>query len=117
MIYPNPSNGEFKLDMVEDFTLEIYTIEGILVEESSNNNSFGQNLPAGIYVVKITTENNVSSQRVSSGNAPPLSRRQRRMQDRGKRRRFYKSSFKVSSFIFLEPFIRIILFLNICFFR
>ncbi len=56
------------------------------ISEANIQSQFGKAERGKELKVSNNQNNNISSQRVSSGKAPPLSRRQRRMQDRGKRR-------------------------------
>lgn len=59
IIYPNPSNGEINIDMVESGTIKIFSINGMLVNTvdlSQGTNSLNLNLPAGIYIAKTETQ-------------------------------------------------------------
>jgi len=56
------------------------------ISEANIQSQFGKAERGKELKVSNNQNNNISSQRGSSGKAPPLSRRQRRMQDRGKRR-------------------------------
>lgn len=60
-LYPNPTQNEFKIDgILENSTLEIYTLNGILVLQQKNytNQTVNiSNLSANIYFVKISNDN------------------------------------------------------------
>ena len=68
-MYPNPSNGQFKIDLIkgnlnQDIEFQLYNISGKLVHSDSYtpseflNNSFDfQHLEKGIYFARITSSN------------------------------------------------------------
>lgn len=67
VIFPNPNNGEFNLEMAEfssDMNIEIYNVIGKLVWQSGNDWSISSNIilhePSGIYTVKVTNGINTS---------------------------------------------------------
>lgn len=63
-IYPNPSNGNFKIefsDLNEEYNIEVITILGQKVFEKNNFNSREiniNNLSKGVYLVKISKDSN-----------------------------------------------------------
>ncbi|UCH15766.1 MAG: family 43 glycosylhydrolase [Bacteroidales bacterium] len=72
-IYPNPSLGNFKIDLANlaenrEITLEIYSIEGKLVYnnvyENTNTITFSGQLDSGAYQVKINTGIKVLTQKL-----------------------------------------------------
>ena len=60
--YPNPSNGNFSISLVDEkaFDVEIFSVFGDKVLEKQNQNSKLEvtNLKKGIYLVKITSNDN-----------------------------------------------------------
>lgn len=59
-IFPNPSHGNVTIEILEDATLEIYSINGVLVSTknlASGSNNVATNFPAGIYLMKMDTKN------------------------------------------------------------
>jgi endonuclease I len=59
-VYPNPSFGDFTIDFNNNgpFTAEAYTLIGQKVlEKQSNNTMLINNLPSGIYLIKVTKDN------------------------------------------------------------
>jgi len=68
-VYPNPSNSLFVLtnDAGTSFTISVYDIAGMLIEEQTSSASeltFGQNLPPGVYIVKYTQEKEIKTFRI-----------------------------------------------------
>lgn len=65
VIYPNPSRGETKVKFQtgsNSVSIRVYEISGLLVEEIQSNSSndeivIGQNLDAGVYLVKVSDGN------------------------------------------------------------
>ena len=57
-VYPNPTNDHFKiLTNVMFKNIQVYSIEGKLVEESTNNKVDISKLTSGIYFVKLVADN------------------------------------------------------------
>jgi hypothetical protein len=68
-IYPNPSNGilNIKLEQPTDAVVNIYSHIGQLVYAKNLTTDFGQlqlDLPNGMYILVVRTENNVASQKL-----------------------------------------------------
>lgn len=70
-IYPNPSNGKFKIDFenqLSTYTIKIYNTLGKLVFENNYFNSkeveLNLNLMSGIYFIKIQSENKQFSSKI-----------------------------------------------------
>lgn len=71
MVYPNPTEGTVNIHLGKRAgvaTIEISTISGVLVSKTSNTFDAGQvsqmKLNAGIYLVKISTENGTTTEKV-----------------------------------------------------
>lgn len=62
-IYPNPSNGVINIDTDENFKLEVVDVKGSVIQSLENVNSVAIN-QAGIYFLRFTTENGVSTQKI-----------------------------------------------------
>lgn len=64
VIYPNPSNGKVNIDMLENGTAKIFTINGLHISDLALNagtNSINLNLPSGIYLLKTEVGNKNST--------------------------------------------------------
>ena len=66
LIYPNPNDGRFTLDVHSDVTtganLQIFTIDGkevfrsaLALNRGSNKTDISENLSSGVYIIRITT--------------------------------------------------------------
>ena len=73
VVYPNPSNGIFKINFgtIQPLTLEVYDVAGkqIITEKDIIISNFESNLDLsnasnGIYFIKITTENTTFTKRI-----------------------------------------------------
>ncbi|WP_300568914.1 T9SS type A sorting domain-containing protein, partial [Flavobacterium sp.] len=59
LIYPNPATSIVNIQTEETVKqIEIYTLEGKLVKESTENKMDVSNLNSGFYIIKITTDDN-----------------------------------------------------------
>ncbi|MDF2454008.1 MAG: Secretion system C-terminal sorting domain, partial [Cytophagaceae bacterium] len=56
MLYPNPSDEAFQLELKGSFQLVIYSADGARLESLDGRDkiSFGKNLPAGFYQIRLT---------------------------------------------------------------
>jgi photosystem II stability/assembly factor-like uncharacterized protein len=70
-IYPNPSSGIFQIELTKNKTthLEVYDIAGSLVFQNKFNSKLFEldltALPAGLYFIKIISEDNYSTYKIS----------------------------------------------------
>jgi hypothetical protein len=57
-IYPNPSTGYFNINLPNDATIQLFDLEGVMVEEHKNvsNITVGENLKSGVYFLKTNTK-------------------------------------------------------------
>ena len=66
-LYPNPSTGNFTVDVVGDYNLEIYSFDGRLVHQEFNKNgseAIKTNLTNGTYLVVIKQGNKKSQSKL-----------------------------------------------------
>jgi hypothetical protein len=53
-MYPNPAKDRVTIEMETELqSVEIYTLQGQIVQTSTNKNVFLNNLPTGVYIVKV----------------------------------------------------------------
>ena len=66
-IYPNPSNGQFYISGADNAIISIYNITGKKVAEYTNLNGKinAQELSNGIYFIKINSEQNIVTKRIT----------------------------------------------------
>jgi hypothetical protein len=70
-IYPNPSNGIFQIESSKNATtnIEVYNIAGGLVYQNNFSNKLTtinlSELSAGLYIVKLKSENSISTYKIS----------------------------------------------------
>jgi len=58
-VYPNPATDMIRFANVAENTIkEIYTLQGNKVMATTENNVSIANLPAGLYLIKVTTSDN-----------------------------------------------------------
>ena len=58
-VYPNPASDRIRFANVADNTMkEIYTLQGNKIMETTENSISIANLPAGLYLIKVTTSDN-----------------------------------------------------------
>jgi len=62
-LYPNPSRDQFRIDGIESGNVEIFGITGIKVLQSQfiENQAISFDLPAGIYLARISSDTKVKS--------------------------------------------------------
>jgi hypothetical protein len=67
LLYPNPTNGNFAIDLGDNYPSTIITITDVLGKQVQTNNYVNQQLltlkleqPAGVYFLTIVTENNTA---------------------------------------------------------
>jgi hypothetical protein len=53
---PNPFSTKFSLNIPNDTLITIYNMNGQLVESNSSSENLGENLPKGIYFIKLNEE-------------------------------------------------------------
>lgn len=64
-IYPNPSNGKFIIENIdESSTVSIISLEGKVLHVSKNNGMINCDLPAGLYFIKINDNKNEKIQKL-----------------------------------------------------
>ncbi len=64
VIFPNPTNSNLTIQTTEKIeTVLIYNTSGTLVQSEIKNNFSVENLPAGIYFLKIQTANGIGTSR------------------------------------------------------
>ena len=68
-VYPNPTNGVLNINSKSSIiTINITDLNGRLIQASNQNNNQVainvENLQSGIYLLKITTESGVSTQKI-----------------------------------------------------
>lgn len=66
-IYPNPSNTSFTIQLTQASVVQVFDVNGaLLLLENTNGGAlvFGENLPAGIYFVKIQNGNSTNVKKV-----------------------------------------------------
>jgi hypothetical protein len=66
-IYPNPNNGQFEIVVTTPSKVEIYNVLGKLITTKNINTKEKINLTdqgSGIYLVKITSKNTITTQKV-----------------------------------------------------
>lgn len=62
MVYPNPTYSSLTIKSVEAIeTVKVYNLLGTLVLEEKNNSISVEQLPAGIYILQIKTENGIGN--------------------------------------------------------
>lgn len=66
-IYPNPSTGLFYISGIEDASVSIYNITGKKVANYKNSNGKinAQDLSSGIYFIKISSNQNIITKRIT----------------------------------------------------
>lgn len=66
-IYPNPSTGHFYISGIENALVSIYNITGKMVAEYKNSNGKinAQDLSSGIYFIKIYSDQNIITKRIT----------------------------------------------------
>jgi endonuclease I len=68
-VYPNPSEGDFNIDLQnskENYSIEIYSLLGQRVFEKETNTSlFVTNLQSGIYLIKITKDSKSVTKKIA----------------------------------------------------
>ena len=67
-IYPNPNNGNFRIESNELIeNIEVYDVQGKLIDAftiNSNVSTFNLNVKPGTYSVKINTKNNITVHKI-----------------------------------------------------
>lgn len=64
-VFPNPTGSAFNIQFTEQIeSLEIYNTSGQLVKSIINQTSFGEDLPAGVYCLKVISNQGYQSVRV-----------------------------------------------------
>ena len=64
-VYPNPNNGNFTIESVENLSISVYNTTGQLIYKGSqepgvNEIKLGNNIETGLYVIKMTNKNGYS---------------------------------------------------------
>jgi hypothetical protein len=64
-IYPNPNNGQFIINGIEDASVDVYSITGKIITKQLSTNGFIniENISNGVYFIKITTEEGIVTKR------------------------------------------------------
>lgn len=64
-VYPNPTSSFFQIQNLETIkSIVVFNARGQLVETVTNKTSFGENLPSGVYFVKVNSNNGTQNLRV-----------------------------------------------------
>jgi len=65
IIYPNPSNGNFKLNTAGRTKVDVYDLIGVLkfskIIEDNDDSTIQTGLPAGVYIIKASNEENTTT--------------------------------------------------------
>jgi hypothetical protein len=72
IVYPNPSNDYFQVVLPKGASITVFDLNGFVVIEDFNNYngdgimyySFGEDLPRGIYIVRISKGGDVFSKKI-----------------------------------------------------
>lgn len=66
-IVPNPSNGNFKIELEGEFNIQILSITGEVINSFNKVNStfiINTNLPNGVYIIQISQNNKTYNERI-----------------------------------------------------